>query len=997
MMKRRPLKGNGDFYRSESEEFAFQVTPKRRDKFLMLTAKKSTKETISLLVALTCILVFGIMHNVSPPKPIIEQPSVSLPPERNLERKHNESLTIIPNKVREGKEKKTCVITTSVLNRLGFVLHLYESVMKHNPNIDCFVWFMIDDPKPKFAESWHAISEMRKNIKSKKNFVFLTPTDIEKKLKHFEYKEYCFINDSVSFQAISLPFAFEYAFEELKIDSAIFLSTDFLVTGSFQEIQHELSKYSVLLTPHIIEPNSLGRKNPHAQQILQKGPLNTDFMAFRDTPSTRKFIRFWEEQIIQRSSIKTPKDVLPFVVDLLDTNEILILRDHRYNVASWNLSEREAGLQFTDGALYIQNPKTKIPEKVIFMNFSDMPILKEDYIANNSIIKDHPQLKNVMVQYLLSLSSVNVLKYYKLPYGFDKFNNGIEIKPWMRKYYEAASFSTQSFDSLTANDASDSKVTANVYLRSSFRNEVDWQNPFCCTKECLTDKTKQSFLQWTISATPDWAIDLTGSFFFSPIEKHVWESRPDLQAAYPQPQGEDHGRFKEWFIENGVNEGVLDRKLFDMWLRVWKYHKKHHSKFHKSFKNSDDIGVNIYGWFGGQFSIGIVAQKYLSSIQKSGLPHNAIGSNFMPDGLSFVSPSSIGIQTTRSLSEIFNIVVMNADTTDIFLREIPQEIREQKYNIAIWFWELDVFPENWMHWLQSYDEIWVTTKFGKKAIENSKLYDKTLVQILPIPNDTTNSHASTEGGENKPKQKLPSMLRKNDRGRESEKPFVFLVVFDFKSFAERKNPAASIRAFVDAFPLSEDPNGEKHQLIMKSHSGTEEQMGELHEVAENDPRVIFINSVISWEENVALHEYQDCQVSLHRSEGYGMNILESMASGIPVIATNYSGNVDFFENMPDLINKCAFPVQYKLIELKESYGPYVKGNHWADPDHNSAVLAMRTAARNECKKSGLSKKMIEEVRGMYGYEAIGKQMKSMLVEAVPRMQEKLKNKSQSAK
>ena len=37
----------------------------------------------------------------------------------------------------------------------------------------------------------------------------------------------------------------------------------------------------------------------------------------------------------------------------------------------------------------------------------------------------------------------------------------------------------------------------------------------------------------------------------------------------------------------------------------------------------------------------------------------------------------------------------------------------------------------------------------------------------------------------------------------------------------------------------------------------------------------------------------DCYVSLHRAEGFGYTLAEAMWIGKPVIATGYSGNVDY--------------------------------------------------------------------------------------------------------
>jgi hypothetical protein len=79
----------------------------------------------------------------------------------------------------------------------------------------------------------------------------------------------------------------------------------------------------------------------------------------------------------------------------------------------------------------------------------------------------------------------------------------------------------------------------------------------------------------------------------------------------------------------------------------------------------------------------------------------------------------------------------------------------------------------------------------------------------------------------------------------------------------------------------------------------------------------------------------DAYVSLHRSEGTGLTISDAMSVGKPVIATGWSGNMDFLS----VAN--GFPVQYQLVEIDETVGPYGAGETWAEPSIEHAAALMR--------------------------------------------------------
>src|SRR4029079_5960502 len=74
---------------------------------------------------------------------------------------------------------------------------------------------------------------------------------------------------------------------------------------------------------------------------------------------------------------------------------------------------------------------------------------------------------------------------------------------------------------------------------------------------------------------------------------------------------------------------------------------------------------------------------------------------------------------------------------------------------------------------------------------------------------------------------------------------------------------------------------------------------------------------------------------LHRSEGFGLVLAEAMALGKPVVATGWSGNMDFMTSF----NYC--PVDCRVGPLGRDYPPYRAGQRWAEPDPEHAAHFMR--------------------------------------------------------
>ena len=198
--------------------------------------------------------------------------------------------------------------------------------------------------------------------------------------------------------------------------------------------------------------------------------------------------------------------------------------------------------------------------------------------------------------------------------------------------------------------------------------------------------------------------------------------------------------------------------------------------------------------------------------------------------------------------------------------------------------------------------------------------------------------------------------------------FAFVFSFDFHSFVERKNPFAVARAFKKAFGERKDV-----VLVFKSINGDQypEQLAEMREAAAGCS-VVVLDGYFSRDETLSLFASCDALVSLHRAEGLGLGMAEAMALGKPVVATAYSGNMDFMD-----VNN-SLPVRYELVPLKESYGPYLKGNLWAEPDVEHAAQQLRYLVDNPTEATAIGARAARHIREKHNPTVTAKQITTRL-------------------
>ncbi len=123
-------------------------------------------------------------------------------------------------------------------------------------------------------------------------------------------------------------------------------------------------------------------------------------------------------------------------------------------------------------------------------------------------------------------------------------------------------------------------------------------------------------------------------------------------------------------------------------------------------------GVNIYGYAHAESGVGEVTRLLVSSVREAGMDYSVVPFT------STLSRQQSEFADFGSKDPRFdvNIIGVNADQMDHFVEHFGREALDGRYNIALWAWEVEDFPD-WMaataRWV---DEIWAISSFSAAAI-----------------------------------------------------------------------------------------------------------------------------------------------------------------------------------------------------------------------------------------------------------------------------------------
>lgn len=421
------------------------------------------------------------------------------------------------------------------------------------------------------------------------------------------------------------------------------------------------------------------------------------------------------------------------------------------------------------------------------------------------------------------------------------------------------------------------------------------------------------------------------------VTEYAWGERGDVPRVYKDLDGDDGAGFVRWLWEWGRHELALaDRFL-----------PPHPDFVPEAERDTTPLGdVRVVGYLRGALGLGAAARAYADALRSAGAqvstttvtpPRAPAGPRASP----VYAEVDYAADDTDLEREPIHVLCVNADELPALAEQLGDGLRGTERTIGIWAWETDDVPARWDRAYDFVDEIWTYSRYVAQSLSRVAP-----VPVIPIPI---------------PVAVPPPPERPLDLGIPDG--FQFLFAFDFLSTPARKHPEGLVRAFCRAFAPGEGP-----QLVIKTlHAALRPAWYDrLRWLTRDRPDIHIVDRALSAADRDALVAGCDCYVSLHRAEGFGLTLAEAMAVGKPVIATAYSGNLDFMTPMN------GYLVEYAMTRVGAEGEQYPPDGTWADPDLDHAASLMRHVYEHPEEARAKGERGRRDVAETLSAEAVGR-------------------------
>jgi hypothetical protein len=392
-----------------------------------------------------------------------------------------------------GTDPAACTIVTRSF--LSYARIVGRSYLEHHPGSRFYA--LVVDGLPDDVEAGSGIE-------------VVTPEGIDLPYLH----ELCFKYNVVELATAVKPSFLAHLLQDE--DAIVYLDPDILVMRRFAELWKLLDAAPIVLTPHLLEPIPMDGLRPNEQDMLISGAYNLGFLALRRSQDVDELLAWWATRLRDGCRIDVPHGLFTDQkwIDLVPCYfpTTAVLRDPTYNVAFWNLHERELERRGTN--FFVEG------RPLAFYHFSGFtPTIPGELSKHQSRVE--VEQRTPLAELLNLYVDVHMRHGYarcsQWEYGYARFDNGIWVNKPLRQLY--------------------------LGLEEDVR---EWfGNPFETGSE-------NSFLEWATRPRPEG---------LSRFLESLYRIRTDVAKAYPNVQDGDRQAYVQWARQQGSKEMGYEPEL----------------------------------------------------------------------------------------------------------------------------------------------------------------------------------------------------------------------------------------------------------------------------------------------------------------------------------------------------------------------------------------------------------------------------------------------------
>lgn len=310
---------------------------------------------------------------------------------------------------------RTIAFTSAAQNYLPKVRKLFASLREHHPEFE-LVLALADEPDPSVDYAAEPLDRV----------IPLSQLPVP------ERRPWTFFHTIVELSTAIKPYVLERLLDEPGVDRVLYFDPDMVVFSRLDDLVAALDCANVALTPHVTVPEvTLDAVRDNEIAALKHGVYNLGFLGVRPTSEGRRFAAWWRERIHHFCVADIPSGLFTDQrwIDLAPAffDGVAILKSPRFNVATWNLTQRlvegSAAMGFTVNG-----------QPLGFYHFTGFDSGAHRVMMGKNAA-GNPAVRELVEWYAASARFDDDEPVARIPWAFGRYSDGTPITVGHRRLY----------------------------------------------------------------------------------------------------------------------------------------------------------------------------------------------------------------------------------------------------------------------------------------------------------------------------------------------------------------------------------------------------------------------------------------------------------------------------------------------------------------------------------------------------------------------------------